>query len=55
MAEHTRVAFGDGNRGFQVGLNSGSITNEFHLPPGKANFDHVAPYRLAAMDADQPY
>ncbi|KAH7016329.1 P-loop containing nucleoside triphosphate hydrolase protein [Microdochium trichocladiopsis] len=33
MAEHTQIAFGDRNRGVQVGLNSGSITNEFHVPP----------------------
>ncbi|KAH7010790.1 LOW QUALITY PROTEIN: P-loop containing nucleoside triphosphate hydrolase protein [Microdochium trichocladiopsis] len=32
MAEPTQVAFGDGNHGVQVGLNTGSITNEFHLP-----------------------
>lgn len=34
MAEQTAVSFGDSNRGFQVGQNSGSITAEFHLLPG---------------------
>ncbi|KAH7009249.1 P-loop containing nucleoside triphosphate hydrolase protein [Microdochium trichocladiopsis] len=33
MAGPTQIAFGDGNRGFQVGLNTGSITTAFHLPP----------------------
>ncbi|KAH8742291.1 hypothetical protein F5883DRAFT_656864 [Diaporthe sp. PMI_573] len=33
MAERTTIAFGAGNSGSQVGLNNGTITNEFHVPP----------------------
>jgi len=30
----TTISFRDGNSGFQVGINNGSITTELHLPPG---------------------
>ncbi|OTA82915.1 hypothetical protein M434DRAFT_400839, partial [Hypoxylon sp. CO27-5] len=33
MSDHTRITFGDGNHGFQVGQNSGPITTNFNLPP----------------------